>query len=819
MKKRIIALVLSVLLLFACLPFTTVAAGAATVVAENYTTTQGSYAYIYLRADNFVNVGVIDIELYYDSSVMSFNYVSNGTLFNSASVSTYTDTPGVVKISAMALNGLTSGTSTYSNRMMTICLKVNSNCPAGNYPIVVTVGDAYDGDFNPASITGTNGVVTVNQAAAKSFPVYATLSATSVEESDTFTLQAYHSSLSTYKFASADFHIEYDHELLKIKSIELDSKLIKEGAFYSINDSNPGIAIISYASTAAVSCSNFFKITFEVIANVGTSTDIKIAAKDVYDDNLVAFSPSSVTSTITINEKAAVVDYPDFMLEANKLIVGEASDIYVVLEGNSQVAAGDFVINYDKDVLQINSVTAEENALANGALIVINPSFSEGEVRFSYINQKGNFVDDTKIVKITATPVVSPDNHYVITSSGIDVCDIKFNDVTLDYVSNSNCIFVPKVTAPTCEAEGYTTYTCSCGESYVDNYVSAIDHTFGEWITDKAATETEKGSKHRECACGEKETKAIPQTLKFATAALTLQSNIEINFKVNAAMFSTYGYTEPYAVFTFYDEDGNAEETTVTEYRIEDGTGRYLFDFKNIAPNRINDTVEGVLYAKYEGEWYESATVTYSAATYCYRQLNNATVASDNIYAEFRTMIVDLLNYATAAQIHTGYRVNELANANLTATQASWGTTDSRELKNDQDAFYKTIENQAAAWKSAGLNLKEAVVIRLKLETTNPEGLSVKIVGKYNEWEITADKFDPVIGEANRYYVYFDSLDASQMSEKVYATIYKDGVPVSNTLQYTIETYAAKNAVAGTTLGDLLIAMMRYGDAAYKYVN
>ena len=57
------------------------------------------------------------------------------------------------------------------------------------------------------------------------------------------------------------------------------------------------------------------------------------------------------------------------------------------------------------------------------------------------------------------------------------------------------------------------------------------------------------------------------------------------------------------------------------------------------------------------------------------------------------------------------------------------------------------------------------------------------------------------------------------MSEKIYATIYKDGVAVSNTLQYTIETYAAKNAVASTTLGDLLISMMKYGDAANKYVN
>ena len=34
------------------------------------------------------------------------------------------------------------------------------------------------------------------------------------------------------------------------------------------------------------------------------------------------------------------------------------------------------------------------------------------------------------------------------------------------------------VTAPTCTAKGYTTYTCSCGNSYVDNYTNALGHNY-----------------------------------------------------------------------------------------------------------------------------------------------------------------------------------------------------------------------------------------------------------------------------------------------------------------------------------------------------
>jgi len=56
-------------------------------------------------------------------------------------------------------------------------------------------------------------------------------------------------------------------------------------------------------------------------------------------------------------------------------------------------------------------------------------------------------------------------------------------------------------TDPTCVDQGFTTYTCTCGHSYVADYVNATGkHTYGEWVTTKEATCTEVGSKYRECS-------------------------------------------------------------------------------------------------------------------------------------------------------------------------------------------------------------------------------------------------------------------------------------------------------------------------------
>ncbi len=42
--------------------------------------------------------------------------------------------------------------------------------------------------------------------------------------------------------------------------------------------------------------------------------------------------------------------------------------------------------------------------------------------------------------------------------------------------------YTETVTAPTCTAEGYTTYTCECGDTYTDNKVAATGHTYENGI-------------------------------------------------------------------------------------------------------------------------------------------------------------------------------------------------------------------------------------------------------------------------------------------------------------------------------------------------
>lgn len=772
--KSFISLVCAVGLLFSILCVPVAATDGNTVTATTSTSIkQGGSGVCYVNIDSTESLAALDVAVHFDPTKIKINSV-----YNSVSCSLYDNVKNTDNIQfSYIFDGKGSASKT---RLFYFYYQVLSNAEVGDTYFDISIGEAYDSSLNDVTVSGSRTRLEITETVTtKTCTVSGSSSvSTSVEEEFSLSYR-----FSTYQITSGSAVITYDPELFEV--VEVTNGAFLGDKISDINTDLSGAIYLSFVGTKYVTKYDILTIKFKTLKNTDETSEITFNATELYDLDLNAISCKEYKTTATVRfDDSYVGDAPQMAVSAEYDQGTDNVLATITLEENSVLGAGDFTLAFDPSMLAFVSY---EKKFSPTFFNVNDKEVADGLFKFSIIS-----LED----------IVTAENVITVAFDVVDGCDERTAILNLRGSMTTDSL------------------TNSISLNYIDGQVELPQkHTFGEWITDVAATETTEGAKYRKCACGVTETVVIPRTLKFATAALTLQSNIAINFKVNAAMFDTYGYTEPYAVFTIYDGEGNAEETTVREYRIEEGTGRYLFDFENIAPNRLNDTVEGVLYAKFDDEWYQSATVTYSAATYCYRQLNNATVSSNSAYAEFRTLLVDLLNYGAATQMHTGYRTDALANADLTETQASWGTSSIRTLVNDQDAFYETVENPLAAWKGAGLNLKDAVVIRLKFETLDTEGLSVKIVGKYNTWEIGSNEFDPVIGEDNRYYIYFDSLDASQMSEKIYATIYKDGVAVSNTLQYTIETYAAKNTVAGTTLGELLISMMKYGDAANKYVN
>ena len=88
---------------------------------------------------------------------------------------------------------------------------------------------------------------------------------------------------------------------------------------------------------------------------------------------------------------------------------------------------------------------------------------------------------------------------------------LKNANIHYNYVSHTHS-YKDVVTAPTCTEKGYTTHTCSCGDSYVDTYVDALGHAWDSGTVTKQPTATETGIKTYTCTrCSETKTETIPK--------------------------------------------------------------------------------------------------------------------------------------------------------------------------------------------------------------------------------------------------------------------------------------------------------------------
>lgn len=72
--------------------------------------------------------------------------------------------------------------------------------------------------------------------------------------------------------------------------------------------------------------------------------------------------------------------------------------------------------------------------------------------------------------------------------------------------------YTSTVTPPTCTEQGYTTYTCTCGDSYRSNYTNPLGHSWDAGVVTTPATEAAPGVKRYTCTrCSATRTETIAQ--------------------------------------------------------------------------------------------------------------------------------------------------------------------------------------------------------------------------------------------------------------------------------------------------------------------
>lgn len=151
-----------------------------------------------------------------------------------------------------------------------------------------------------------------------------------------------------------------------------------------------------------------------------------------------------------------------------------------------------------------DSVTAYQKASVAGVYWL---KVDNGWVSSQYISLSGD-IKDVPTIEVATTTINSNPVNAVNTGN-----DSNTTDDTDNKEDNSHShTYMKRVTVPTCIMQGYTTYTCSCGDTYKSDYVPATGHNYGDWVTTREPTTTSTGLSSRTCkVCGKSETKTLPK--------------------------------------------------------------------------------------------------------------------------------------------------------------------------------------------------------------------------------------------------------------------------------------------------------------------
>lgn len=389
-------------------------------------------------------------------------------------------------------------------------------------------------------------------------------------------------------------------------------------------------------------------------------------------------------------------------------------------------------------------------------------------------------------------------------------------------------------TEPTTTTTGVKTYTCTfdgCGATRTEELPKVEEthqHTWSEWKYNGDAKYDKynpvDGTATRTCTdpnCPEHavETKKIANTGKFRVKTLNTEFGGKICGQFAIANEVIDSFSDVHV--EILREDGVVDTITPKEfYKKENNTSNTWFKY-GITPQGL-DAKYIITYYGYKdgikcwGESYEYNMMD----KYIIPQLNS--VKSSETW---KKLLVETVYYGTEAQYYSNWKPEKPSINRLTEEQKALHSTEPLNLVSHKDNSYAVIENPKAIWKSlklfygAGTELKFKVINYVPNENTKVVvevgGLSYTYNYADEAEKKPEDKCFEVTSDGGTWFIFKDLL-VKFLRTPVHVTFYEGDTPISNTYQWSAETYAYNLKPTSKDYG-IGTQLMRYANAGIEY--
>lgn len=384
---------------------------------------------------------------------------------------------------------------------------------------------------------------------------------------------------------------------------------------------------------------------------------------------------------------------------------------------------------------------------------------------------------------------------------------------------------------PTTTSTGIKTYTCTfdgCGATKTEELPKKEEthtHTWSDWTYNGDAEYTSStvykdGTATRKCTeCGETETKTIAGTGLLRPRTLNADFGGEISATIAVRTETFNSFNDVYVEIG--RSDGKTDIIYTKDFYKKPGSETNMWFKYGVTPQGLDSTFTITYYAykdgiKCWGESYEYNMID----KYILPQLTNPKST-----IEWKKLLVEMIYYGSEAQYYKPWNPENPSTNRLTEEQKALHSTEPLQLQSHKNNSYVVIDNPKAKWKSLNLNYGAGTELRFKVRDYTPNEntkVVVEVDGNVYTYYYSEDaekalekrNFE-VTSDGGVWFTFRDLL-TKYLRTPVHVTFYEGETQISNTYQWSAETYAYG---VSSTKKDYAISqqLMRFANAAIDY--
>lgn len=352
---------------------------------------------VYVSGSNLEALAGVQGIVSYDDTALELTGAAMVGAF-SALGTVNTETAGRVSFNGACLDGISG-----SQSILRLDFRVKADAAPGDYLLNILIENAYNTDRATVTLSGASGVFTVTepQSTTETLYFYSGSSVSTLHKGEQVSITA--RTYGSQGLAAGKLEFRYDAALFTCVAAEPLAAL--SGAVKSLDTSRAGYVSAAFASKEEIPGGELLRLTLEAVADVDADTSVTFAASELYDTALAAMNGIGFTQALTLQKTEVTPETPALRVtmpaaaRTDKTITAVA-----VLDRGSGLAAADFCISYDTALLTCTGVKVSAGMESvDGVYIVTNPKIDGGQVKFTFICEKG-FADEAVLLTMTFQP-------------------------------------------------------------------------------------------------------------------------------------------------------------------------------------------------------------------------------------------------------------------------------------------------------------------------------------------------------------------------------------------------------------------------------